>query len=642
MPTDVFAHQLDTPIDGDRRGGMHRSRVIEQCLLSARDLGKGQDRGNGEGGQIRWSERRQPLDEFIDGSTSAQATTRRRVPESRSGSWCAAARLDGDDVELALDRRSVGAITHSGDRMTVQESVREAEADRQFVIVSGSAHRRGDEFTIELDREWFFHYESIGRATRCIAVEFDDEHGVDPLSSHVAKTTVRGVTADDRRPDDDPSWDLVRPAGGAAYNTRPPQPPDRPVLDARERDPLLASDPEGNSWLLTPDVVASTRNDDRGTAVLYGVVTFIATAVVGLIVSVAVTGPAESTPITTPVVSYTPRTTLAISSSDAASDDNATVDPPIASDDSSSAPSPSTTAVTEESSIGSPIVIATAEGVLRETSVGTTRLIDGAFDVIIAVGDGTYLAQARSGRDADPLDTSILRLSPQGVPTRVLEPAEGATEWFTLHDVTVRNGSFTALVTVATGTTSDDSRETIALVPLDSSQRIDVLTRDSWQSTTAHLSIGSDLLVGEVVDSSNSSEIVNRPLILRLVDLADGTLGTETVASTPFGLADSYSDCFVCPRVFGIDSSGQRLGWIEGDLVVIVDISSTQRLLVVPLPQGTGERIVAIDIGSGGILLNRRLSIDGPFQRALVVTDDGSIGASTHFGRATFASDVAG
>ncbi len=375
---------------------------------------------------------------------------------------------------------------------------------------------------------------------------------------------------------------------------------------------------------------------------LYGVVTFIATAVVGLIVSVAVTGPAESTPITTPVVSYTPRTTLAISSSDAASDDNATVDPPIASDDSSSAPSPSTTAVTEESSIGSPIVIATAEGVLRETSVGTTRLIDGAFDVIIAVGDGTYLAQARSGRDADPLDTSILRLSPQGVPTRVLEPAEGATEWFTLHDVTVRNGSFTALVTVATGTTSDDSRETIALVPLDSSQRIDVLTRDSWQSTTAHLSIGSDLLVGEVVDSSNSSEIVNRPLLLRLVDLADGTLGTETVASTPFGLADSYSDCFVCPRVFGIDSSGQRLGWIEGDLVVIVDISSTQRLLVVPLPQGTGERIVAIDIGSGGILLNRRLSIDGPFQRALVVTDDGSIGASTHFGRATFASDVAG
>ncbi len=447
------------------------------------------------------------------------------------------------------------------------------------------------------------------------------------------------MTTDEPAPDQDPSWDLIRPAGGEAYNTRRSESVDRPIFEARERDPLLAADPEGASWLLTPDAPTTSRNDDRGTAVLYGVVTFIATAVVGLIVTLAVSGPAESTPITTPVVSFTPRPASPPTSGPPPTEATANDDAPIATEGSS--PIESTTSVPAESTIGTPIVVAASDGVFLESSAGTTRVLDGIFDVVVPVGDGTYLAQARAGRSADPLETSILRLSPNGAPVQILEPAEGIDEWFTLHDVGVRNGSFTALVTVATGTLTDDSVEEIVLLPLDSRERQSVFTRDAGRSTIAHLTFGDGYVVGDVIDESSPSDIGNRPLLLQITDSPDGTIGAETVAPAPFGLADSYSECFVCPRVFGVDAIGERLGWVEGDLLVIVDIASKQRLLVVPLPQGTGAQVVSLEIGVEGVLLNRRLASDGPFQKTLVVTGDGSIGASNYFGRAAFPNVLA-
>lgn len=444
---------------------------------------------------------------------------------------------------------------------------------------------------------------------------------------------------DDETADDDPSWDLIRPAGGPAYNTRRSEPNDQPILQARERDPVLAADPDGSSWLLTPETPVTTPADDRGTTLLYGAVTFIATAVVGLIVTLAVTGPAESTPITQPVVSFTPLTTAPVTTP-AETGSNSTGNVPIATGDSTPT-TYSTTTVPPESSLGTPIVVASTEGVFLESSAGTTRIFEGAFDLVIPVGDGSYLAQARTGRDNDPVDTSILRVSPGSAPIRVLEPAEGVSEWFTLHDVGVRNGSFTALVTVATGTLSDDSAEEVILLPLDSRERRSVFTRDAWRSTISHLTFGDDYVIGEVIDETNPETIGNRPFMLRLADSADGSISTEPVAPSPFGVADSYSECFVCPRVFGVDSSGERLGWVEGDLLVIVDIASKQRLLVVSLPQGTGERVSSLEVGPNGILLNLRLEWSGPYQKALVVTSDGSIAASNFFGRAAFPSDLA-
>ena len=473
-------------------------------------------------------------------------------------------------------------------------------------------------------------------------VDLHDENGVDALASHAVKATVRRVTTDEPTADEDPSWDLIRPADGPAYNTRRSEPVDRPTLTARERDPLLAADPDGASWLLTSDTPAAVRQDDRGTAVLYGAVTFIATAVVGLIVTLAVTGPAESAPITTPVVSFTPRPTVtAVDNVPPVDSDSGADDVPIATPDSTPTTNDTTTTVPAESSLGTPIVVASTEGVFLEASAGTTRVFDGTFDVVLPVGDGSYLVQARSGRDADPLDTSILRISAGNAPIRVLEPAEGVDEWFTLHDVGVRNGSFTALVTVATGTLSDDSVEEIVLLPLDSRERRTVFTRDAWRSTITHLTFGDGIVVGDVIDESSPAEIGNRPLLIGIVDSPDGTIAAEAIAPTPFGLADSYSECSVCPRVFGVDTSGERLGWVEGDLLVIVDIASKQRILLVPLPQGTGERVMSLEIGTNGVLLNRRLSSGGPFQKALVVTGDGSIGASNFFGRAAFPNELA-
>jgi hypothetical protein len=456
------------------------------------------------------------------------------------------------------------------------------------------------------------------------------------------KATVRKVTTDEPTPDKDPSWDLIRPAGGTAYNTRRSEPSDRPILEARERDPVLAADPDGASWLLTPDERTASPSEDRGTTVLYGVVTFIGATVVGLIATLAVTGPDDSTPVTTPVVSFATRTTVPTATATATTLVDPTTaddDPPVAPEDSTV--DSSTTTAPAENSLGTPIVVASTEGVFLEASAGTTRVFDGTFDAVFPVGDGSYLVQARSGRDNDPLDTSILRISAGSAPERVLEPAEGVDEWFTLHDVGVRNGSFTALLTVATGTLSDDSIEEIVLLPLDTRQRQSIFTRDAWRTTITHLTFGDGFVVGDVVDETNPVDIGNRPLLLRIGDSADGTIVAETIAPTPFGLADSYNECFVCPRVFGVDASGQRLGWVEGDLLVIVDIASLQRLLVVSLPQGTGERVESVEIGDDGVLLNRRLSPDGPYQKALVVTGDGSIAVSNFFGRAAFPNVLA-
>lgn len=640
VTTHVFANQLDSTIDGYHGGRMDRTGLVEESLFDPHGIGH---RQHGVDRELRQSRRLQgceSLDQFIDGLVPAQTATRRRAAETWGGSRCSPTGFDRHHVEFALGGRSTRAITHTRDRMTVQQTIRETEPHCEFVVMTRSAHGGGHEFTIELDRHGLFHHEAIGCTARTFGVDLHHENGVDALTSHTPKATVRRVTTDEPTHDDDPSWDLIRPAGGEAYNTRRSDPISDTIPAARERDPLLAADPDGTSWLLTPDSFASRREDDRSSAILYGAVTFIATAVVGLIVTLAVTSPAESTPITTPVVSFTPRPTSSITT-DSSSEVSAVAndDAPVAAPDSP--PGTTTTTIPTDSSVGTPIVVASSEGVFREASAGTTRVFDGTFDVVLPVGDGSYLVQARSGRDTNPLETSVLRISPGSAPIRILEPAEGVDEWFTLHDVGVRNGSFTALVTVATGTLSDDSIDDIVLVPLDSRERQSVFTRDAWRSTIVHLTLGDEFVVGDVIDESSPADTANRPLLLRIGDSPDGGIDIETIAPTPYGLADSYSGCFVCPRVFAVDALGEQLGWIEGDLLVITDIATKQRLLSVPLPQGTGERVMSVEIGGNGVLLNRRLSRDGPFQKALVVTGDGSIGVSNYFGRAAFPRDVA-
>ncbi len=442
---------------------------------------------------------------------------------------------------------------------------------------------------------------------------------------------------DENEIDDDPSWDLVRPPGQEAINRRKTVPDEQPLLTPAQRDPILAADPDGTSWLVRPD--ETKPRDDRGTALLFGVVTFIAMAVVGLITTVALTGSDQPSTSPVPVVSFTPRTS-GPAPSGSVPDSTISVDLPLADAADSTVPDSTSTTISTESSVGTPIVVASSDGVYLETSAGTTRIVDGAFDVVLAVGDGTYLVQAESGRDFDPLATSVRRVSPGGVPSPILEPSDDVDEWFTLHDVTIRNGSFTALLSVATGNSGGEATEEIVLVALDTRERRTVLRRDASRSTISHLSLGDDFVVGEVVEQGSDGRVTNRPLLLRITEGPDGTIDSTVVGSTPFGVADSYTGCFVCPRVFAIDEAGERMGWVEGDLLVVIDVASTQRLLLVSLPQGTGEQVMGVEIGERSVLLNRRLSRDGPHQKALVVSGDGSIGASNFFGRASFPGDL--
>jgi hypothetical protein len=77
-----------------------------------------------------------------------------------------------------------------------------------------------------------------------------------------------------------------------------------------------------------------------------------------------------------------------------------------------------------------------------------------------------------------------------------------------------------------------------------------------------------------------------------------------TTNPNDLGLADSYDNCTVCPSKFTVDPSGQRLAWIEADLLVVLDRTSASRIAEIPLPKGLYTNINSLDIFGDQILIN--------------------------------------
>ena len=111
---------------------------------------------------------------------------------------------------------------------------------------------------------------------------------------------------------------------------------------------------------------------------------------------------------------------------------------------------------------------------------------------------------------------------------------------------------------------------------------------------------------------------------------------TTPLSPTPFGLADQYDDCDVCPERFAISPRGDRLAWLEADLLVVVDTTSHARLMEVALPKDSGVSVVSIEVGESSLILNRSTTSIGPYQGAFVVTADGNIATATTPGFAVF------
>lgn len=426
----------------------------------------------------------------------------------------------------------------------------------------------------------------------------------------MAKATVRLVADSEKNPDD--SWELVRPSGQPTVPMNPvhyAKPPSSAVTGSDPAELFGASDE--SRGLNRP-----TRQN--GTPLMIGLASFVGMVIVGLVlVLVFDGGQSAAPPITAPVLSFGPQSTTA------------TVQPattPPSSVVATTAPRRTTTTVAPIAGapLADSLLTAGPDGVYAVDPTGKTRVIDGSYERAFALSNGAYLVQPEGDNAVDPDETSIYLVEGDAVPKKVIAPEPGVDEWLTLHDVIRRGGDWFALVSARSGTGPEDTAIGIRLVGVSSGGDISFGEINGWETRLGRLSLGNGNVVGEIRTVGGHS-----PLFLALD-------GAESLEPTPFGLAETYDDCDVCPRAFAIDDGGQRLAWIEGDVVVVVDIATTDRLATYSLPDGTGAVIDSLELGRSSIVMNRRQFANQPMLAAWIIGSDGNIATSPVAGFSLF------
>lgn len=432
-----------------------------------------------------------------------------------------------------------------------------------------------------------------------------------PLSN-ACEATVRNVADSEKNADD--SWELVRPAGQPTVPKNPvhySRPPSSAITGSNPADLFGASDE--SRGLNRP-----TR--DRGTPLMVGLVSFVGMVIVGLVLVLVFDGGGGSTtPITSPVLSFGPQSTLATVQPETTPPSSVVVSP-------TSVRTTTTTIPIAGAPLTSTLLTAGPDGVYLVDPNGKTRVVDGSYERAFPLTSGSYLVQPESDSAADPADTTIYLVQPGAVPKAVITPESGVDEWLTLHDVIRRGGDWFALVSARTGTGPEDTTISIRLVGVTTGSEISFGEIDGWETRLGRLSIGNGNVVGEIRGTSGHS-----PLFLALD-------GAEPLDPTPLGLADTYDECDVCPRAFAIDEGGQRLAWVEGDVVVVIDIATADRLDTFTLPTGTGAVVESLELGTSSIVLNRRQFASQPHLAAWIIDADGNIATSPVPGLSLFSA----
>ena len=85
-----------------------------------------------------------------------------------------------------------------------------------------------------------------------------------------------------------------------------------------------------------------------------------------------------------------------------------------------------------------------------------------------------------------------------------------------------------------------------------------------------------------------------------------------------------------------MDPSGQRLAWVEADLLVVLDRSSGTRIAEIRLPQGLYTRIDSIDLFGDLILINVYETNGGPMAKPILMSFAGTSTILELAGTATF------
>jgi hypothetical protein len=281
----------------------------------------------------------------------------------------------------------------------------------------------------------------------------------------------------------------------------------------------------------------------------------------------------------------------------------------------------SSTTTTVAPSVNQPITIASTLGISHIVNGTATRIDSQSWETAFRLADGSYIAQHSAVGYGQQTDTNIYRV---GAATTVVQSvADPATEWLQLHDVYTEAGSTFVLYSMNSGLGIEDSQEELFALDLNTGLQTSFGLIGGWESGTSRLTFGSNIIVGEFFASADAG-----PYFLNL----DG----YTTNPNDLGLADSYSDCSVCPSRFTVDPSGQRLAWIEADLLVVLDRSSGIRIAEIRLPQGLYTRIDSIDLFGDLILINVYETNGGPMGKPILMSFAGTSTILEVAGTATF------
>ena len=345
-----------------------------------------------------------------------------------------------------------------------------------------------------------------------------------------------------------------------------------------------------------------------------GVSAFVVMLIVGLVLTLALGGDDSSSAVATTTTSSStslvPSTTqpLAIAS---------TLVPTTIEDTTTT----SSTTTIAGPSVNQPITIAGPQGISQFVNAKTTLIDPQPWGLAFRLPDGTFIAQHTPPEYGQVGDTNIYRV---GAASSVIQSvADPANEWLRLHDVYSESGSTFVLYSLSSGLGMEDAQEELFALDLNTGLITSFGMIGGWESGTSRLTYGGNIIAGEFFSNADSG-----PFFLNI----DGF----TTNPNDFGLADSYSDCSVCPSRFTVDPSGQRLAWIEADLLVVLDRASATRVAEIRLPQGQYTAIKSLEIFGDLILINTDDSFPQANGKAILMSFTGTSMVLETTGTATF------
>lgn len=362
-----------------------------------------------------------------------------------------------------------------------------------------------------------------------------------------------------------------------------------------------------------PETPPSTTPPNRQ-LIMIGTGAFVVMLVVGLVLTLALGGDDSSTAVATTTTS----SSTSLMPSTTQPTEILTTLVPTTIENTTTTSSTTTTVV---ASINQPITIASTLGISHIVNGTATRFDSQSWETAFHLADGSYIAQPSSIGYGQQVDTNIYRV---GAATSVVQGvADPATEWLRLHDVYTEASSTFVLYSMNSGLDIEDSQEELFALDLNTGLKTSFGLIGGWESGTSRLTFGSNIIVGEFFANVEAG-----PYFLNL----DG----YTTNPNDLGLANSYSECSVCPSRFTVDPSGQRLAWIEADLLVVLDRSSATRIAEIRLPQGLYTRVDSIDIFGDLILINVYETNGGPMSKPILMSFDGTSMILDVAGTATF------